>query len=222
MSGRRIDNVFLALLYPREDETHRKAIEALKRGLISSKWEYYIAEHDKDIDENGELKKAHSHLVVFTSRKIARSTFANTLGVAENYVSYCNDVQDELMYLTHSCPKGKDKYQYPKSTVETNSSTDYSIRAEKESSRNLSEEDKAELLDLIFSELERALYAGKIRLITKRDVVTEARKKGIGNYAMRNHQYVGSVIDDIMRHYGCAGFEPVDELENPYYESEKK
>ena len=88
MAGKRIDNAFLLMIYPREDETHKNALEMLRRGLISSTWEYYCVEHDKDKTDDGELKKPHTHVVLFTNRKMSKGTLANALQIAENYTSY--------------------------------------------------------------------------------------------------------------------------------------
>lgn len=224
MSGKRIDNVFLLLLYPREDETHKQALNGIKSGYFSGKWEYYMCEHDKDKNEDGSMKKAHTHVVLFTGRKQARSTIANVLGIGENYTSYVNDVEDELLYLTHKCPKGRDKHQYDDSEVETNSQVDYTTRAQAETSRYLTDEDRFDLLEEIFEELanESMTYA------TTRTVAKMARQKGIGQYAMRNHQYVDKALVEVNQAIGLRleamrGFEPVDECELPFTaESEEK
>ena len=193
MAGKRIDNAFLLMIYPREDETHKNALEMLRRGLISSTWEYYCVEHDKDKTDDGELKKPHTHVVLFTNRKMSKGTLSNALQIAENYTSYTNDVTDDLLYLTHRCPKGRDKYQYDDSEVETNSQVDYTTRAHAEASRYLTDEDKFGILEEIFIELanESMVYA------SVRTVANMARQRGIGMFAVRNHQYVDKALLEV-------------------------
>ena len=50
---------FCLLLYPNEDKTHKKALEYIKLN-----YDYALIVHDKDTNENNEIKKAHTHVVV--------------------------------------------------------------------------------------------------------------------------------------------------------------
>lgn len=81
--------------------------------------------HDKDIDDNGELVEAHTHLLIDyeTPRKI--STVSNLLGVAENFIEVVKNKKGFLRYLTHM--DEVDKYKYSSSEVITNSDISYEL-----------------------------------------------------------------------------------------------
>lgn len=87
---------------------------------------YAFIEHDKDVDENGQLDGVHYHIVGdFKQSRVAFSTrlneisqyfhFEDSNGVEiDNYTSF----EGCLQYLTHK--NQKHKYQYDKSAIITN------------------------------------------------------------------------------------------------------
>lgn len=85
--------------------------------------EVYVVNHNQDKNEDGTLKKNHTHLVLIydTPRKL--STVSNVLNVATNFVEYGRSKQAMLLYLTHK--NDATKYQYADDEVKTNS-TPYS------------------------------------------------------------------------------------------------
>ena len=90
-----------------DDETHKIAIDLLKTNFI-----YKGILHDKDIDENGEIKKAHYHFVVRLDSAQTNDYLAKILGIKENYIQIVYSLKGALDYLTHS--NQPDKYQYTK------------------------------------------------------------------------------------------------------------
>lgn len=57
---------FTLLLYPKEDNSHKEAIEIIKKN-----YDYAMINHDKDIYEEdtethakGEIKKQHTHVII--------------------------------------------------------------------------------------------------------------------------------------------------------------
>ena len=92
------------LLYA-EDSTHAKAIEH-----ITMNYDYALILHDKDCDENGELKKEHYHLIVEFKSAKWRSALAKELGIAENYIEQVNNYEKALEYLIHY--NDDDKFHY--------------------------------------------------------------------------------------------------------------
>lgn len=70
--------------------------------------------HDKDYDENGELQKAHYHVLMCWDGPItlenARS-FAEEIGLG-SYVERVRSVSNILDYLTHDSFSSKDKHKY--------------------------------------------------------------------------------------------------------------
>lgn len=101
------------LLYPQEDETHSEVIEYIKKN-----YEYAMINHNKDVNEDGELKKEHIHLVFRTGQNARwRSAVAEELGLNLAYIEGCN-LNKQLLYLIHK--ENPDKYQYSIDEVQGN------------------------------------------------------------------------------------------------------
>lgn len=100
------DRKFCLLLYP-DDPIH---MEALAR--IESSYDYAYVLHDKDvIEESGEIKKAHYHVVLISGKNaIWSSALAKELGIEVNYIQLCRNVDRALEYLIHF--NEEEKYQY--------------------------------------------------------------------------------------------------------------
>lgn len=109
------DRKFRLLLYP-DDPTHAEAIERLKYDGYT----YGAVLHDKDTwaedDEDvkpeliGQLKKPHWHVVVKFSNPVWSIPLAKKLGIAQNYIRVCDNLDKALLYLTHETHPSK--YQY--------------------------------------------------------------------------------------------------------------
>ena len=94
----------LLMLYP-EDESHMNALKKIEKS-----YDYAYILHDKDCDENGNIKKPHYHVVIrFTNQKW-NSSVAKELNIAENYLEEPRNFDNALMYLIHF--NDEDKYQY--------------------------------------------------------------------------------------------------------------
>lgn len=95
---------FTLLFYP-EDETHKKALE-----YVEKNFDYAWILHDKDVTENGELKKPHIHCVIRVGT-IARwrSSVAEELGISLAYIEGCS-LKKQLRYLIHFDNDDKHKY----------------------------------------------------------------------------------------------------------------
>ncbi len=108
--------VFLLLLYPDEDVTHAKALEYIK-----ANYDYASICQDKDtyledttindvFHKEGELKKAHYHVVVRFKNARWLTAIAKELDIAENYIRVSHNFVRSLLYLVHYYEP--DKYQY--------------------------------------------------------------------------------------------------------------
>lgn len=116
---------FCLLLYP-EDSTHVKALEKIK-----SNYDYAYILHDKDVTEDGEIKKAHWHVVVNVGKNARWNTaIADELGITPNYVEKCGKLDRALQYLIHY--NEPDKYHYDLSEVHGNLKTRLKIEINKE------------------------------------------------------------------------------------------
>lgn len=85
----------------------------------------WIINHDKDINENGEVCEAHTHIIIDyeTPRKL--TTVANLLQVETNFIELVKNKKKMLRYLTHK--DDVDKYQYQDDEVLTNNDVNYAL-----------------------------------------------------------------------------------------------
>lgn len=83
------------LLYP-EDQSHVAALSYIKENF-----NYIGILHDKDIDENGEIKKPHWHILVCFPNDRWQSKIAKDLGITDNYIRKCEDKNVFARYLLH-------------------------------------------------------------------------------------------------------------------------
>ena len=93
------------LLYPNEDLTHKKAIEYIKLN-----YDYALIEHNQDLNENGELKKSHTHIVVSFLNAKWNTAIAEELGITANYIEKCRSLDNALEYLIHYNDDTKHQY----------------------------------------------------------------------------------------------------------------
>ena len=83
-------------------------IEATLNNLEPKRYAYIL--HDRDTDENGELKKPHYHVYMHFENARLFSAIANAFGIAENNVELVKSKRSLLRYFTHI--DNPDKYQY--------------------------------------------------------------------------------------------------------------
>lgn len=97
---------FCLLLYTSEDDTHIKALDYIKNNYEN----YAYIVHDKDINKDNELKKAHTHIVLEFNNARWSSSLAEELGITPNYIQNCKNFEKALDYLIHF--NDDTKYQY--------------------------------------------------------------------------------------------------------------
>ena len=96
----------LLVLYPDEDETHKKALT-----MLETEYESVYIVHDQDLDkEDEDFQKAHVHVVLHCENAIWNTALAKQLGIKENYIRECKDLNRALRYLIHF--DNPEKYQY--------------------------------------------------------------------------------------------------------------
>ncbi len=117
MTGR----TFTASLKPAWDTDQTTSFLQQMEGVATC----WIINHDKDINENGELCEAHTHIIIDyeTPRKL--TTVANLLQVETNFIELVKNKKKMLRYLTHK--DDVDKYQYQDNEVLTNNDTNYAL-----------------------------------------------------------------------------------------------
>lgn len=117
-------NCFTLVLYDDEQSylNYNKIISIIKSPSFYS-CKYYCIKHNLDIDENGELKKVHYHLLIKLENAISIEKIVKTLN-NENYdyivngLSIVKSFKGYVRYLVHY--DDKDKYQYDISNIDTN------------------------------------------------------------------------------------------------------
>lgn len=145
------------VLYPNEDPTHKTALEYIKENY--SKYAYI--KHDKDVLEDGSIKKEHYHVVVSFSNYRWRNAISNELGITINYIEKVRNIENALKYLIHY--NNSNKYQYDieevKGTLKHKLDTLINNEDKTESEKVL------ELLDYIESSKEYIRVADFIRFV---------------------------------------------------------
>ena len=93
------------VLYPLEDETHKNAID-----YIHNNFDYAEIVHDKDVNELGELKKIHTHIVITFKNACSAKSLEKKLGIKVGAFNVSTSLKSALLYLVHF--RILDKYQY--------------------------------------------------------------------------------------------------------------
>ena len=105
---------FSGVLYP--DSESYNCDEVISR--IKSKFKQWaFCLHDMDVNDEGELKKAHIHWVGAGDARTLASC-ARILGLKENEIEICKNCKLMVRYLLHL--DDPDKYQYPVDDLDTN------------------------------------------------------------------------------------------------------
>lgn len=107
--------IFLGILYP-DSESYdcQKVLSRLEDTF--SDFAYIV--HDKDVNEEGEIKKAHIHWCGKKSSPAPLSTISNALGVEANNIKFCRNWKLSLRYLIHA--DNPEKFQYDAENVTAN------------------------------------------------------------------------------------------------------
>lgn len=105
---------FAGTLYPDSESYDCETLLSTIRSKFID-WAYIL--HDKDVNENGELKKSHIHWVGRATPRCL-SVVSNFLGLPENDIEVVKNFDKMVMYLIHL--NDIDKFQYSPDDVETN------------------------------------------------------------------------------------------------------
>lgn len=105
---------FAGTLYPDSESYDCEQLLSVIRSKFID-WAYIL--HDKDTDDNGELKKSHIHWVGRATPRTL-SVVSNFLGLPENDIEIVKNFDNMVMYLIHL--NDIDKFQYSPDDVETN------------------------------------------------------------------------------------------------------
>ena len=93
------------VLYPNEDPSHKKALD-----YIIQHFSYAYITHDRDILDDGSLKKEHTHVVIKFNNYRWRNAIAEELKIAPNYLEKTRNLENSLKYLIHFNDENKAQY----------------------------------------------------------------------------------------------------------------
>lgn len=128
------------VLYP---ESHSEQIAEIQKN-----YSFVGCLHDRDSDENGEIKKSHWHFVIRFKQARWSSAVASELGIEDHFESVKN-LDGAIRYLTHE--DSPDKFKYSVDS-DLKYSEDNKVLVKKAFSVGSSEDDRALLiLDFIDS-----------------------------------------------------------------------
>ena len=102
------------MLYPQECIEHENLIQ-----WIESHPTYKSVRivHDRDVDENGELKKPHVHMLIVTPSKTTVKGFLSFFGAWVDYVEPVRDTSSYILYMLHDTPNSIGKFHYDPSLL---------------------------------------------------------------------------------------------------------
>lgn len=96
-------------------ECYENALEIAKE----MKYDLYaLIIHDKDIDENGQPKKVHKHLVIELINPISFNSIQKRFNGA--HIEPIKYKKSSYQYLIHNSPNSKEKYQYDPNDIISN------------------------------------------------------------------------------------------------------
>lgn len=104
--ARRERNICM-ILYPDFDESHAKALEYAKQNYECA----YIV-HDSDLNDDGQEKRVHVHLMARFGNARYVSSIAQELGIEENYIHKCGSLEKYGRYLIHADDPDKAQYRF--------------------------------------------------------------------------------------------------------------
>lgn len=113
------DRKFTCILYPDATNYAQTCQEILDYRLTCgffSEWFYIL--HDKDLNDDGTLKKPHYHVVVTKSNPSTIKIISKQLGIPQNYIQRVSNLKGMIKYLTHD--EIQDKIKYDKKEIVTN------------------------------------------------------------------------------------------------------
>lgn len=84
------------VLYPQEDITHKNALD-----YIQKHFSYAYIIHDRDVDERGEFKKSHCHVIIKFNNYRWKKSISEELKIEINYLQKCINLKSSLLYLIH-------------------------------------------------------------------------------------------------------------------------
>ncbi len=112
MNNKRVRN-YLGVIYEDDENFDNQFFN------LSQEKESIWIKHDRDLDDEGNIKKPHYHFVIQLKNACTLSSMAKRLEVNKNMLEYVKNVNSSLKYLIHY--KDDNKYNYNPEEVQSNS-----------------------------------------------------------------------------------------------------
>ena len=78
--------------------------------IIALNYRAVVILHDKDVDDNGEIKKPHYHAIISFKNARTINSLSNELGLESYFIQPISNLKSSFLYLIHK--NAPDKYQY--------------------------------------------------------------------------------------------------------------
>ena len=101
---------FMLILYPSNPKHNQATYTLAKQG-----YQYAGCLHDRDLDDNVEVKKEHYHVIVSFPRQKDLSALARELDIEENYIEPVRNKISAYRYLIHL--DDPEQFQYDPSCI---------------------------------------------------------------------------------------------------------
>lgn len=89
-------NRYFSFILYEEDKEQMKALEYLKEN-----YRYACILHNRDIEDNGEIKKAHYHVIIEIGRNPRnRGSIAKETNIKENYIERMQQTKNVTLFNT--------------------------------------------------------------------------------------------------------------------------
>lgn len=95
---------YMFLLYPDCDE-HMKALEVIQRN-----YSFLSVTHDKDVTDDGEVKKTHIHVFVKFKNPKWNTAIADEIGLDARFLQQVRNEENAMLYLIHFNEEKKHHY----------------------------------------------------------------------------------------------------------------
>lgn len=183
--------------------------------LLNSGWSYVGILHDKDVNLDGEIKKAHYHFIIEFDNPKLFSTVCNKLGFTFKkdkdgkglppYGEPCKRFKDCAKYLIH---KGKDdKYQY-----DVNEMFGDDMLLDRIKHLILSPDENTQMRALL------DIYENYTGMLTFRVALNLALKYNMYSVFRRGGSLLVKVIEEFQQDELSLKYREADEMYNKYYE----
>lgn len=102
---------FMLILYE-DDEKYFDYINfIINKEFKNKNYRYLGITHDKDLDDDGLLKKSHDHIVLYFDNPRTINSLSNELSLPSQYIEKYTSLKTALLYLLHFNQGDKTQYE---------------------------------------------------------------------------------------------------------------